>query len=203
MQGLPAMHHRRKHAAVEIEDGRDLGPAIRRKTIETADGVVLRLPTAGLGEWKEPADPLTTAKPPVVHGARAMTGLDHLAAHRNDITADHLAAARLYAMDAERIASSGYGSTARLPSGLPFGISAAMIDPATRALNAVSRQRGAEAAMGARGAALIWRLAVDGHGVEMLAEAEGLYRPVLVGLVIGALDRLVEYYWPEGRGDEE
>jgi hypothetical protein len=193
-------HRQRTHPApAEIIDGRDLGPAIRRKTIAEASGAVLRLPTAAEAEWHEPSDPMSTAKPPVVHGARAMTGLDHLAARRSDISAGHLAAAARYARTVETIMSAGYGSAARLPNGLPPGISAAAIDPATRALGAVAEHRDAVQVLGLRASALLWDLVVDGKGVILIAKTEGVYRPLLVELLIGALNRLVKHYWPDGR----
>ena len=158
-------------------------PAARLQLVTPA-GEVVREATAVREDRPDPDSAVRT-----VRGWRAASPLDHIRSPR--ITRDHRLAATRFAETLEAIAAAGYGHTARLPTGLPPGLSAAVVGPEESALHAVADHRAACRALGLIGSAVLMAVLIDGRPVVEIDE--GCLK-VALGRLLGALDRLVEHY---------
>ena len=161
-------------------------PSARLRVVTPA-GELVREATAVREERPDPDSAVRT-----VRGWRAASPLDHI--RSPSVTRDHRRAAARFAATVEAIEAAGYGHTARLPTGAPPGLSAAVAGPAESALVAVRDYRGACQAIGLIGTALVTAVAVDGYSASRLARITSGSDKVVLGRLLAALDRLVEHY---------
>ena len=162
-------------------------PAARLLRVVTPAGDVIREATAVRDERPAPDGAART-----VRGWRAASPLDHIRSPL--ITREHRLATARFAATVEAIAAAGYGHTARLPTGLPPGLSAAAVGPAEPALHAVAEHRAACQALGLIGSALLMSVTVDGRSAAEMARITSGNDKVVLGRLLAALDRLVEHY---------
>ena len=175
---------RQKRAGVYAVNPADHAVPAARLQLVTPVGAVVREATAVREDRPDPDSAVRT-----VRGWRAASPLDHIRSPR--ITRDHRLAATRFAETLEAIAAAGYGHTARLPTGLPPGLSAAVVGPSEAALHAVADHRGACQAVGMIGSAVLMAVLIDGRPVSEIDDG-GL--KVALGRLLGVLDRLMEHY---------
>ena len=150
-------------------------------------GETLRNPTAVRDERPDPDSQTRT-----VRGWRAASPLDHI--NSPQITREHRIAAARFAATLETVAAAGYGHTARLPTGIPPGLNAAVLGTPESALRAVAEHRAACQAVGKIGSALLMAVVADGYSAIRLASLTGGNGGVALGHLLATLSRLVEYY---------
>ena len=166
-------------------------PPVRLLRIVTKSGELLREPTAVRDERPDPDSQVRN-----VRGWRGASPLDHIGSPQ--ITREHRLAAARFAATMEAVAAAGYGHTARLPTGVPPGLSAAVVGTPESALRAVADHRAACQAVGKIGSALLLAVVVDGYSGARLARLTGGNGEVALGHLLATLSRLVEHYAEAG-----
>jgi hypothetical protein len=169
-------------------------PAIQRRQITTANGAVLREPMVEHAEWRDPDDLNPNARAPrVVVAFRRVDQLLKLAEAGTGITDEHVTAGQRFMRDAE--AADGARPGRDLAEGR---IDGAQSGPGDSRLFALRRYREAVQAVGQRGSAIVTLVVVENCTISDLARRLGVKQHyAALGMLIAALDRLAEHYWPK------
>lgn len=178
--------------SVQLE--RIVGPAIVEddQGNRKAETVLLRRPIAERGTWDDPDDKNDRSKTPrQVHGLRRPNSLRAIHLRSGQITTKHLSAAEKL-LDLAEIANGARPGAERSEirsSGVPTGASEYQLD-------ALTNCRAALDFVGIRGRLIVEAIVLGGMDVSAYATSRAMSRDVAVGMLVSAMDRLVEFFEP-------
>lgn len=178
----------------------DTGPPIRGAVL-AADGTTIRSATAVAAEWIDPDDDGRGRTPRVVRGMRAACPLITIHQRGGLVTSGHLKAVTRFQDDWE----IGVGAQTGERRAVGGGGSPADSYAEDRRLDAVARTTAALRAIGGRGALIVLHVVLgepdrERRDVAAFASRHRLNVQVAMGMLISALDRLEEYYFPPTTG---
>lgn len=177
-------------AALEQHDELLAPAAQRHAVVDSATGDVIRGPRVERAEWRDPTDLDPHRRHArTVSGFRRVDVLRNLHARGGLVTPQHLVVAERLTADYEIGIA---GASLRDPSQPAIRSTAG--GPGDAQLAAATRYREAVEAVGPSAYAVLTPVVLDNWTVRELAARRGVGQQVALGLLIAALDRLVEWY---------